>query len=90
MPARRVSANDPVLPPVLTVTPQGIEIRNPASGWLLAACVGLAAVAYATVAVSVWPPSLNFETPNPNIPFAKLNLEVVTESRALAGPGVRG
>jgi diguanylate cyclase (GGDEF)-like protein len=61
MPVRRVSANDPVLPPVLAVTPQGIEIRNPASGWLLAAGAGLAAIAYATVAVSVWPPALNFE-----------------------------
>jgi acyl transferase domain-containing protein/NADPH:quinone reductase-like Zn-dependent oxidoreductase/acyl carrier protein/short-subunit dehydrogenase len=37
----------------------------------------------------VIPPSLNFETPNPNIPFAELNLEVVTEQRALPrAPGI--
>ncbi len=29
------------------------------------------------------PPSLNFETPNPNIPFDELNLEVVTETKLL-------
>ena len=61
MPARRVSANEPVLPPVLAVTPQGIEIRNPASGWLLAAGAALAALAYATVAVSIWPPARSGE-----------------------------
>jgi phthiocerol/phenolphthiocerol synthesis type-I polyketide synthase C len=30
------------------------------------------------------PPSLHFETPNPNIPFEALNLSVVTETRTLA------
>ena len=58
---RRVPANDPVLPPVLEVTRQGLEIRNPASGWLMATIAGLAAVAYAAVAVIVWPPALNFQ-----------------------------
>ena len=38
----------------------------------------------------VIPPSLNFETPNPNIPFSELNLEVVTEPRPLATPRVPG
>ena len=38
----------------------------------------------------VIPPSLNFETPNPNIPFAELNLEVATETRPLATPLVPG
>ena len=59
MPVFRVSANDPVLPPVLAVTPQGIEIRNPASGWLLAGGAALAAVANATFAVSDRPPALS-------------------------------
>ena len=36
----------------------------------------------------VIPPSLNFETPNPNIPFAALNLQVVTKLCHLAPPGV--
>ncbi|MGD0106468.1 MAG: beta-ketoacyl synthase N-terminal-like domain-containing protein, partial [Rhodopila sp.] len=36
----------------------------------------------------VIPPSLNFETPNPNIPFVALNLQVVAKSRPLAPPGV--
>ena len=38
----------------------------------------------------VIPPSLNFETPNPNIPFSELNLEVATEPRPLATPRVPG
>jgi len=37
-----------------------------------------------TLEHGVIPPSLNFETPNPNIPFAALNLEVVTEARPLS------
>ncbi len=31
------------------------------------------------------PPSLHFDTPNPNIPFDELNLRVVTEATALPG-----
>lgn len=37
---------------------------------------------------NIIPASLNFETPNPNIPFADLNLEVVTTQRPLSAPGL--
>ncbi|GLY50807.1 type I polyketide synthase [Lentzea sp. NBRC 102530] len=36
------------------------------------------------------PPSLNFETPSPDIDFAATNLRVVREVTALAGPAVAG
>ena len=36
------------------------------------------------------PPSLNFETPNPHIPFDELNLTVVTEQRPLSTPSAPG
>ncbi|PLX36687.1 MAG: fatty acid synthase [Hyphomicrobiales bacterium] len=46
---------------------------------------GLAGLLKAVMALEhdVLPPSLHFETPNPDIPFDKLNLEVVTKPRKL-------
>ena len=55
----RTSLCDLDAPPVLTVTPQGIEIRNPASGWFLAVCTFLIAGVLATGAVVAWPPALS-------------------------------